>query len=281
LLHERPQYLYAFHAEDSIVIEKNLKNKQVSVENYAEIRSVEAEYQAVKAILDFATLKNRLHFVHISSQKAAELIIKKKIKHSISWETCPHYLQFTKKDFPVLRGKLKTAPPVKSEEDRTFLREQLINGNLDFVATDHAGCDYSTEKDMTDFAKIYNGIPGTQLMLPYLISEFYNKNKISLAQLIQLTSENAAKRYGLYPQKGSLEISSDADFTIIDCNDFYIVDEKKLLCKGNYSPFHGLSFSASILLTILRGNPVFSKQNGMIASPGIGKLLRRKNIEPD
>jgi allantoinase len=271
-----PDYLYAFHAEDKEIIEYNLKNSKITAKNYAFIRSIEAEFKAVKEILEKSNSQNHLHFVHISSRKAAELILHYKNKISVSWETCPHYLQFTAADFPVLRGKLKTAPPVKFEEDRFFLREQLKNLKLDFVSTDHAGCDFGSEKNIQDFSQIYNGIPGTQFMIPYLFSEFFNKEKLLLSALIKMTSESAAKRYGLYPQKGSLNIGSDADFTVINCNDSYQIDENELLCKGKYSPFHGNLFTASVVYTILRGEIIYEKGIGMTKSVGSGRWVKRK-----
>ena len=268
-----PEYLFAFHAEDQQTIGKNLRNRKITEKNYSEIRSVEAELIAVKKVLQSASEQNKIHFVHISSKKAADWIEKQKLNQDVSWETCPHYLQFTNADFFKLRGRLKTAPPVKTEEDRAFLREQLLNGRLDFVTTDHAGCNYKTEKELTDFADIYNGIPGTQLMVPYLFSEFYSKT--SLSRLIELTSEKAAKRYGLYPKKGSLQIGTDADFTIINPNKKWKVDENKLNSKGKYSPFNEKIFNAEIEKTIVRGEIIYSHNDGIIGKKGFGTWIKR------
>ncbi|MCF7792805.1 MAG: allantoinase AllB [Candidatus Cloacimonetes bacterium] len=274
-----PEMLFAFHAEDAEIIKKAADKlselEKMKPENYLKSRPAEAEVKAVGNILELAE-KNHLHFVHISTKKAAESILKAKSKLDVSWETCPHYLQFTAADFPQLKGRLKTAPPVKCEDDKKFLRAALKTGKVDFITTDHAGCDWKTEKDLEDFSKVYNGIPGTQLMIPYLLSEFYVKEKVPLSTLIKLTSENAARRYGLFPQKGSLQIGSDADFTVIDQNRSFLVNETKLKSKGKYSPFHGQTFSCSIAKTIVRGETVFDREKGLMVDPGFGNWVKKK-----
>jgi dihydroorotase-like cyclic amidohydrolase len=203
------------------------------------------------------------------------MIIRYRKDKNLSFETCPHYLHFISEDLPVLRGKLKTAPPVKHAEDRSFLRNALKTGLIDYVATDHAGCKYESEKEKEDFSKVYNGIPGTELLIPYLFSEFYQKEKVPLKKMIELTSENQAKRLGLFPRKGSLDIGTDADFTVIDPDKAFKVDEEKLHSRGKYSPWHDHSFSCRIEMTIIRGEMVYQNGKGLLVEPGFGRWIRR------
>lgn len=275
-----PEVLFAFHAEDAEVIKialsKYSTEDQAKPETYVHTRPVAAEDVAVSNILA-QNHNNHIHFVHISSKIAAQKIITLwEDGADVSFETCPQYLQFTSADFPNLLGRLKTAPPVKFEEDREYLREVLKSGRVDFITTDHAGSDWKTEKDLEDFSKVYNGIPGTQLMIPYLFSEFYLKEKVELGTMIKLVSENPAKRYGFYPQKGSLNIGTDADFTIIDLKKKMLVDEQKLESIGKYSPFNGMSFGCSVSKTIIRGEEVFDSEKGILTEPGFGKWIKRK-----
>jgi len=280
LFEHYPEKLFAFHAEDQDTIEKSLNSYSFqelsSWKCYAEIRSITAEFKAVQKIVSMMK-NNHVHFVHISSKKAAELIVNNKSSKDLTWETCPHYLQFTADDFAELKGKLKTAPSVKYIEDKAFLRKSLSYGSLDFVATDHAGCDFKTEKDLTNFSKVYSGIPGTQLMIPYLFSEFYLKEKVPLKEMIRLTSEAQAKRYGLYPLKGSLKPGTDADFTVIDIDRKYTVDEQKLLSFGKYSPFNNMKFNCSVDKTFVRGSLIFDIDKGIIGKRGFGKWIKRND----
>lgn len=274
-----PDILFAFHAEDEDVIKNSLNKfspeQLTKSENYVKTRPVKAEVKAVKKILSTLNKESKIHFVHISSKEAAEIILESKMNFDVSFESCPHYLQFTSEDFASLKGRLKTAPPVKHDEDRDFLRTCVKNDSLDFITTDHAGCDFESGKKFKNFSKVYNGIPGTQLIIPYLFSEFYLKEKVSLKRMIELTSQNAAKRFGLFPSKGSLQTGTDADFTIIDLNKPYLVDENKLQSKGKYSPFNNTTFSCSIDKTIVRGNVVYDSNLGLLQKPGFGKFIRR------
>ncbi len=279
-----PEILFAFHAEDENIINNSISKltyEQMKLpENYVKTRPVEAEVEAVRNILSSLGKKNKVHFVHISSKEAAKLILESKKQFEVTFESCPHFLQFTSEDFPILKGRLKTAPPVKFDEDRDFLRNCLKTGSLDFVTTDHAGCDYDKGKKIDDFSKVYSGIPGTELLIPYLFSEFYLKEKVNLKRMIKLTSENAAKRYGLYPEKGSLQIGTDADFTIINLSKPYLVDETRIHSKGKYSPFNNTKFSCSIDKTVIRGKIVFDCEKGILQKPGYGKFISRRLTSP-
>lgn len=269
--------LFAFHAEDEATISANqftLKNSPLNNwQRYLDIRSISAEVIAIDRILSLEH-SSHLHFVHVSSKKGAELIISAKKSHNITWETCPQYLAFTCEDFQLLRGRLKTAPPVKYQEDKEFLNNCLLNSQLDYITTDHAGSDFDTAKNLPDFSKIYNGIPGTQLMIPFLASNYLLNNKISPVDFVNLTSGNAAKRLGLSHCKGSFDIGTDADFTVIDPNSPLEVDESKLYSKGKYSPFVGQTFSCSINATIIRGEVVYEKNRGFLVKPGFGKWIK-------
>ncbi len=275
VLKKFPEILFAFHAEDPKIIAEAEKKLIITPENYVHSRPIAAEFRAVKEIISQMNLRNRVHFVHISSKAAAEYISQNKSHYNLSFETCPHYLQFSTKDLKILHGKLKVAPPVKFSKDKEFLRNSLRTGKLDFIATDHAGCEWKKEKIKKNFAEVYQGIPGTQLMIPYLFSEFYLKQKINLARMIQLTSENAAKRYGLFPKKGSLQIGTDADFTVIDLNNKIKIDEKALLSRGKYSPFHQNIFQCRIDKTFVRGELVFDAEKKLIGKSGFGKFVKR------
>ena len=273
-----PDLLFAFHAEDAEIIKKAIagfsSEELAKSETYVHARPVAAEYTAVLEILKIAK-NNHVHFVHISSKKAGGLILKAKRKMDVTFETCPHFLQFTADDFPELKGRLKTTPPVKFEEDKQFLRSCIKNSSVDFITTDHAGCDWKKEKELDDFSRVYSGIPAIELMIPYLFSEFYLKEKVPLVTMIKLTSKNPAKRYGLFPNKGSLQIGTDADFTVIDLKRSFQVDESKLHSLGKYSPFNGSTFNCSIDKTIVRGKLVFDCQKGLLQKPGWGKFIRR------
>jgi len=95
---------------------------------------------------------------------------------------------------------------------------------------------------------------------------------------VRLTSQGAAQRYGLYPQKGSLLEGSDADFAVFATQGSYVMDEKDLLCKGKYSPFVGREFSCKLTQTFLRGELIYDEK--LVGEKGAGKLLKRGKCRP-
>lgn len=264
--------LFAFHAEDANVIKQNIekyKSKLHLSSTFSKIRSIKAESTAVANILK-ASQGNRLHFVHISSKQAA----KKILKAGQSFETCPHYLEFTNKDFKTKWAKLKTAPSVKNLADKEFLQNQLCMGNINYIATDHAANNFTKTKTNPNFFKNYNGIPGIQHYVCYIVSKFYLNNKMPLSVLYNVLSTNPAKTLGIYPKKGSFEVGTDADFTLINCQKPMKITEKQMLCKHKYTPFAGLKLNCCIAKTIIRGKTVFD-DGKVLANKGFGKWVKR------
>lgn len=250
----------AVHAEDKNWIEKKRsqfqKENKKQIEHYCQTRSVEAEVVAIKTVIRIAQKTGaQSHIVHLSSKKGLELIEEAQGKGiRITTETCPHFLAFTQDDFKKQGSILKTAPSVKNEEDRKALWNGLREGTISFVATDHAGCDYPREKQTGNIWTDYGGIPGSELMVPYVFSEGFMKGKLDLHQTKKVLSENAAKLYGLDGRKGEIMKGNDADFLIIDPTARFIIDQTKLHSKGKYSPFNGRKFDGKITATYLRGD---------------------------
>lgn len=243
----------AVHAEDKELVsyrEKRFKAMHRSDwKSYCECRDEQAEAKAVQKLIEISQKTEcRIHIVHLSSQLALKAIEKaRKFGANITTETCPHYLHFTQKDFENNRISkfLKTAPPVKLEDDKNALWVGLQNGSIEFVTTDHAGSIPEVDKSSDDFWKVYGGIPGVEHRVPYLLSEGFLSGRLTLQKTIELFSTNAAKFFNL-KEKGKLEIGKDADLVLVDLWDSEIVEAKKMHSKGKYTPFEGMMFNAII-----------------------------------
>ncbi len=232
----------------------------------AEILAVE---KAVK--LAISTGAN-LHIVHIGSAQAV-LDIPKSSK--ISGETCPHYLAFSYEDFEKHGSSLKTAPVVKAPGNASLLWNFLSTGRLDFVATDHAPAP-AQSKNRGSVWRDYAGIPGIETLFPYLFSEGYLKNRISLETLLKITSGNAARRYNFFHRKGSISVGKEGDFVLINPDKEQTVKGKNFFSKGKITPFEGMKLKGKIDKTILRGNMVYNAEEGITAEPGYGKWIKPK-----
>ena len=118
-------------------------------------------------------------------------------------------------DYNDLKGKV--VPPLRSKHDLQSVWYALRNGIIDTVGTDHVANQLSLKLDPNgDLLESLSGFPGMATMLPVLLSEGVNKERINLQRVTEVTSYNTAKIFGLYPQKGSIQEGSDADLVIVD-----------------------------------------------------------------
>ena len=276
------ELICAVHAEDYYLVEYYSHLMQDMGRNEPESwslgRTYEAEPEAIWSVVGITEkVGNKLHLVHLSTKAGLNIIRWVKAhKLDVTTETCPQYLIFTVEDLKRMGSILKTAPPLRREEDREGLWEGLQDGSIDFICTDHAAGKYPEEKSSPDIWKNYAGIPGTQLVAPTLIHFGYHSGRLSLTEIQKLMSENAAKRYGLYPQKGAIQIESDADFSVVDLDKEWTVEPSKLESKGKYSPLAGKTLRGKIYMTIIRGELVYKDDEGVIGEKGFGELVKSK-----
>lgn len=273
----------AVHAEDYYLVDyySHLMQEmgREGPESWSEGRTYEAEPEAIWSVVGITEkVGNKLHIVHLSTKEGLNVIRWAKYHRvDATTETCPQYLVFTTEDFKKQGSVLKIAPPLRQEEDREELWKGLKDGSIDFICTDHAAGKYPEEKSDPNIWKNYTGIPGIQLLVSSILYYGFHKGRLSLAEIQKLMSENAAKRYGLYPQKGTVQIGSDADFSVVDLNKEWTVEPSRLESKGKYSPFTGNKLKGKIYMTIIRGEIVYKEDEGVIGKRGYGQFVKNKS----
>jgi len=187
-------------------------------------------------------------------------------------ETCPHYLTLS---YEKEKGFLaKVMPPIRTKEDVSYIWNSINKGYIDTIGTDHVANQLKLKLHGDDVWDTLAGFPGIGTLLPILLSEGINKDRISLEQLIQLTSGNASKIFGMYPRKGTLEKDSDADITLID-----LKKEKKVTNEifggfSDYIVYDGWNLKGWPVKTVLRGEVIVDDFN-FIGKLGYGKLVER------
>ena len=270
----------AVHAEDKKrIVERRTTAKNAGQNNwqaYCSARDDQAEAKAIKLLVSVAEKTGcKIHVVHLSSKLGLDLIREAQSKGlKVTSETCPHYLFFTQDDFnnPQISAFLKTAPPVKKGIDREALWEGLKDGTLSFVVTDHAGCDPAKEKSSKNFWEVYGGIPGVEHRVPFLFSEGFLKNRLTLSQTIKLLSTNVADYFNL-KNKGYIKKGFDADFALINLWDKQVVKSKEMHSKGKYTPFEGNIFNSVVKKTFLRGELIMNRLGETEQKIGYGKFI--------
>ncbi len=210
-----------------------------------------------------------MHIVHLGVERAAEIVAGRR---HVSGETCPQYLAFDCEDFERIGAPLKITPPVKSPSQKDRLWQMLVDGSIDFIASDHAPgtvAEKSTGSIWTDYA----GIPGGPVIFPYTLSEGYLNGRMGLQRFLEVTSGAAARRYRIDDRKGSIEIGKDADLVFIDPEGSWTVDMDKSPSLGKVSPWNGRTLKGRIIRTIVRGTTVYDDTRGVVGSPGHGEFL--------
>jgi len=272
------------HAEDPTVVRELTRGIRErggdAPADYAASRPTLAEVAAVREIIKTCLATGgRAHIVHLSSGAALDLITAARNDGvAVSAETCPHFLRFTLDDFVRQGPLLKTAPVVKSAEDNERLWQGVEDGEIEFVATDHAPGQWPEEKNTGSIWTDYGGVPGVETMLPYLYSEGVSAGRISLERLVDLTSAHPARFFGIGDRKGALREGHDADFVVIDDDARWTVHGADLHNLNRYTPFEGHELTGRVRATYVRGQAVFERKpdgRELFAPAGRGRWIQR------
>jgi allantoinase len=272
------------HAEDRAVIneltERAMQRGDDSATAYALSRPAAAEASAVLAAVDAARATGaRVHIVHLASGEGVDVISAARLEGlPVSAETCPHYLQFTREDLERLGSVLKTAPVVKDASDRQRLWQAIASGELSFVATDHAAGRWPEEKETGSIWTDYGGVPGVELLLPYLYSEGVVSGRITLHRMTELLASEPARFFGVDHRKGRLRPGFDADFVVFDETVRWVVRSEALHNLNRYTPLEDFELIGRVRATYLRGQSVFERRpegTEFFAPAGTGQWVRR------
>ena len=266
------------HAEDYQICSCGIREARSKNKNglaaWSESRSVESEVKSIAIASQIARKTGcKLYFVHIGSQAAMDAILKeRKNGTKIFVETCPHYLTLS---YESQEGFLaKVMPPIRSSKDTARIWNEVQNGNVDSIGTDHVANRIDLKLAGSTVWDALAGFPGMGTMLPILLSEGVNKGKITLQQLANLTSMNTAKIFGMYPKKGIIQKGSDADIVLVDMKKEKKVTSELLEGFSDYSVYEGWTLRGWPVKTLVRGS-IVSENFKVIQKPGYGKFIPR------
>lgn len=213
----------------------------------------------------------RFYLVHMSSAKGAAAA-KANRPATVFVETTSPYLSLTKDDASGLLAKM--LPTIKDESDREALWEAVKDGTINSLGTDNV----SLTKEIKGADKgMLNAMPGyavLQTHLPVLLHEGVNKRGVALEKIVELTSKNPAEIYGVYPQKGTIAVGSDADLVVVDLDKEQVVDAGAMYSFSDFSLYEGRALKGWPVMTI-KGGVVVVEDGKVLSQPGIGSFIRR------
>lgn len=159
----------------------------------------------------------------------------------------------------------KVNPPIRSRADVEYLWEHVLRGNIDWVCSDHACCKAEFKTDIHEQQNVWlakSGFGGTEFLLSGLYTEG-TKRGLSVNKIAQLLSWNPAQRFGL-KRKGDIAPGYDADIVLADPAATFVVKSANSYSTQGYSVFEGMTFSAPVCSTFLRGELIY--HNGEVSS---------------
>lgn len=261
------------------LIEEAKKEGRLGPENHPLVRPDTMEAEAVHRLLVIAKEAGApVMVVHLTNKKAYEEIVKARENgQTVFAETCPQYLllddsAYSKPDFG--GAVYVCAPPLRKKEDQDCLWKALANGQIQTVATDQ--CSFTLEQKAMgkeDFTKIPGGLPGVQTRGTLLYTYGVREGKITVEQMCRLLSENPAKLYGVYPQKGALLEGSDGDIVVFDPEKESVISAKTHAYNTDNNPFEGFALHGDIDKVFLRGNLVV--EGGKVVKERAGEYVKR------
>ncbi len=196
------------------------------------------------------------HVCHVSTKESVRVIRDaKRAGVRVTAEVSPHHLLLCEDDIPGLDSNFKMNPPLRAKEDQAALWEGLLDGTIDFIATDHAP--HSEEEKAQGMERAPLGIVGLETAFPLLYTHLVKKQKATLKQLVDWLTVKPAKTFGL--ASGVIEEGALADITVIDLEEERAIDKEAFHSKGKNTPFDGWVCQGWPQYTFVEGKLVWEK----------------------
>lgn len=222
------------------------------------IPSVCESVQIARDVLLAEEANCHYHVCHISTKESVRVVRDAKwagIK--VTAEVTPHHLLLCDEDIPNLDANFKMNPPLRGTEDREALIKGLLDGTIDFIATDHAP--HTAEEKEKGMERAPFGIVGLETAFPLLYTHFVEKGIFSLKQLIDFLTIKPAQAFSL--DAGKIEIGANADLVLLDLNREEKINPETFLSKGKNTPFSGWKCKGWPVKTIVNGKVVWSMES--------------------
>lgn len=276
------------HCENGDVV-NFLQQQEMAQGNYGPMahpvsRPAEVEAEAVSRYCYIAGLADcPVTVVHLSSAKGLEEVRKARRQgQTVYVETCPQYLLLDESQYQLPgfeSAKFVMSPPLRPTSDRSALCQAVLDGEVDTIATDHCSYRFAGQKDLgkENFTKIPNGAPGLEHRPVLFFSQFVASGRLSPERMCALLSENPARQYGMFPQKGLLSVGSDADVTVWDPNHAWTISAANQHHNTDYTPYEGMAVTGMAKAVFING--ILAAQNGESIQTGAGRYVFRKPMK--
>ncbi len=247
------------HCEDNSLINKGSVHEGAFSEKHGikGIPSVCESVQIARDVLLAEAAGCHYHVCHISTKESVRAVRDaKRAGIKVTAEVTPHHLILCDEDIPGMDSNYKMNPPLRGSSDREALIEGLLDGTIDFIATDHAP--HTSEEKAEGMALAPFGIVGLETAFPLLYTHFVEKGILTIGQLVNLLTVKPAQSFGL-ENVGTLKVGSAADLVVLDIESEEKINPDEFLSKGRNTPFGGWTCKGWPVTTIVDGKVAWRK----------------------
>jgi dihydroorotase len=197
----------------------------------------------------------RYHFGQISTRAALDAITEAKRRGlPITCGVSAHHLLLNELDVGAYYTFRKVKPPLRSEADRVAMVEGVASGAIDVIVSSHEPQGADTKRQT--FAAAAFGAVGLETLLPAALNLYHNE-QASLMQILGAVTATPARLFGL--SSGSLAKDAAADLALLDIDEPFVLDERKLHSRARNTAFEGRKFQGRAQMTFVAGTCVFSR----------------------
>ena len=220
-----------------------------------------------------------IYIVHLSAREALDAVRASRDRGLPAFaETCPQYLFLSLDDLGngFEGAKFVCSPPLRPADHQEELWRGLLKDDLQVVSTDHCPFDFHGQKELGqgDFRKIPNGLPGVEDRVDLLHDGGVLAGRLSRERWVDVIATGPAKLFGMYPQKGTIAVGSDADIVVYDPNRSHTISARTHHMDVDYSCYEGREVRGGSDVVMSRGTIVV--QDGEWTGPaGHGRFIKR------
>jgi dihydroorotase len=200
---------------------------------------------------------SRVHVAHVSTAGSVEVIRWAKAQGiNVTAEVTPHHLLLTTDLLSTYDPTFKVNPPLRPQEDVEALREALVDGTIDAVATDHAP--HARHDKEHAFVDAAFGMLGLETALPVVWTVL--GERLGWDGVAKVMSSNPASIAGLEDHGRPIAAGEPANFTLVDPAAAWTVDREASLSLSRNNPWHGRALTGAIHSTYLRGAQTYASE---------------------
>lgn len=194
----------------------------------------------------------RMHICHASTAGTVELLKWARANGiPLTAEVTPHHLLLTDEVLETYDGVYRVNPPLREQSDVDALRQALIDGDIDCVATDHAP--HGSEEKCCEFDHAKPGMLGLETSLPIIAEQFVLNGPCDWRWVAKVMSERPAEITRLPGHGRPVAVGEPANLTVIDPGKTWTVNGEELASKSSNTPYEDMEMAVSVSATVLRG----------------------------